>query len=163
MVPISIKDALLTDLSATLVASTTGCHDIHHCCTLSSVITTCLVIIFAATWIAVHRNIPGPMKGRLSVNLERLKLFFLTLLLPEWVLAWAVRQFLIARSMVPALESARISAQQRWGVHTSGNGDIERHRTEHDMELPFACKLPNSRLLNDAELCARATPCSGLR
>lgn len=41
-------------------------------------------------------------------------LFFVTLLAPEWVLTWALRQFLRARKLVKELEDARKEAESGW-------------------------------------------------
>ena len=68
--------------------------------------------IFSCTWVAVHPNIPC-LKEReanswiekcilnplLSFAEHRLPLFICALLVPEYILAWAVRQFLKARKI----------------------------------------------------------------
>ncbi|KAI0062744.1 hypothetical protein BV25DRAFT_1769394, partial [Artomyces pyxidatus] len=64
--------------------------------TLYDIIWSSLVTILACVWTAVHRNIPGPSQGRLSRTREMTKVLVITLLMPEWVLAWAIRQFLNA-------------------------------------------------------------------
>lgn len=81
---------------------------------LYSIIQTCLLTIFACIWVAVHRNIPGPNQSRIYIQLEWLKVVALTLLVPEWILAWAVRQWFSARKLAEALEARRISAQRDW-------------------------------------------------
>ena len=88
------------------------CNDLGHCRTIWSIVWSCLATIFSCTWVAVHPNVPCPKKrevnswiGRyirnplLSFVEHRLPLFICALLVPEYVLAWAIRQFLRARKI----------------------------------------------------------------
>ena len=89
------------------------CTDLTHCRTIWSVVWSCLATIFSCTWVAVHPNIPCPKKREahnwiercirnpiLSFAEHRLPLFICALLVPEYVLAWSIRQFLSARRLV---------------------------------------------------------------
>ncbi|KAI0057727.1 hypothetical protein BV25DRAFT_1919911 [Artomyces pyxidatus] len=82
--------------------------------TLYNIIWSSLATIFACVWTAVHRNIPGPSQGRLSRVLDMVGVVVGTLLVPEWVLAGAVRQYLNARSLGKQLEAARADATKAW-------------------------------------------------
>ena len=88
------------------------CTDLTHCRTIWSIVWSCLVTIFSCTWVAVHPNIPCPKKRKANSWIERciwnpllsfvehrLPLFICALLVPEYVLAWAIRQFLRAREI----------------------------------------------------------------
>ena len=88
------------------------CTDLTHCRTIWNIIWSCLVTIFSCTWVAVHPNIPCPKKREangwierciwnplLSFAEHRIPLFICALLVPEYVLAWAIRQFLSARKI----------------------------------------------------------------
>ena len=88
------------------------CNDLAHCRTIWNIIWSCLVTIFSCTWVAVHPNVPCPKKREangwiekyirnplLSFVEHRLPLFICALLVPEYVLAWAIRQFLRARKI----------------------------------------------------------------
>ena len=57
--------------------------------------------IFSCTWVAVHPNVPCPKKRNPIISFagHRLPLFICALLVPEYVLAWAIRQFLRARQI----------------------------------------------------------------
>ena len=57
--------------------------------------------IFSCTWVAVHPNVPCPKKRNPIISFagHRLPLFICALLVPEYVLAWAIRQFLRAREI----------------------------------------------------------------
>jgi hypothetical protein len=92
------------------------CNDIHSCRTFTNLVWSCLTTIFACTWTAIHRNIPASRKGKLSGILETGKIIVVALLVPEWVLAWAIRQFLNARAVGKALEDARTEARNTWGA-----------------------------------------------
>ena len=86
------------------------CNDLVHCRTIWNIIWSCLVTVFSCTWVAIHPNVPCPKKREangwiekyirnplLSFVERRLPLFICALLVPEYVLAWAIRQFLSAR------------------------------------------------------------------
>ena len=91
------------------------CNDVHYCRTMSSLIWSCISTILACIWTAVHRNIAGPKQGKVSRILEHGKIIVVGLLVPEWVLAWAIRQFLNARNLGRRLEQVRTEAQSIWG------------------------------------------------
>ena len=94
------------------------CTDLTHCRTIWNILWSCLVTIFSCTWVAVHPNIPCPKKRNargwiekciwnplLSFAEHRLPLFVCALLVPEYMLAWAIRQFLDARKIANENES----------------------------------------------------------
>ncbi|KAK0476270.1 hypothetical protein EDD18DRAFT_168649 [Armillaria luteobubalina] len=76
-----------------------------------SIIWSCLATIFASTWLAVHPNVPGfnlTKEGSIwgifdrptiMCSLERLKLMLIAILAPEFMVGWAIRQFLVARKV----------------------------------------------------------------
>lgn len=108
----AIGEATTTALDAT----GSVCDSINNCRTLVSIVTSCLGTIFACVWVAVHPNIPGPTQSWLSRQVESLKVVVVTLLAPEWVLAWAVRQFLTARKYAVMLEDARKTAMEEYAA-----------------------------------------------
>ena len=89
-----------------------SCTGPTRCRTIWNIIWSCTVTIFSCTWVAVHPNIPCPKKREAKNRVERwiwnpilsfaehrLPLFVCALLIPEYVLAWAIRQYLKAREM----------------------------------------------------------------
>ena len=89
-----------------------SCTDLTHCRSIWNIIWSCIVTISSCTWVAVHPNIPCPKKREakncvqrwiwnpiLSFVEHRLPLFVCALLVPEYVLAWAIRQYLSARKI----------------------------------------------------------------
>lgn len=112
---------------AALAEQSNACSDINNCRTLAGIVTSCLGTIFACVWVAVHKNMPGPEQSWISVQIESLKVVVMTLLVPEWVLAWAVRQFLRAREIAKELEEVRLSTVKTDTEGDNGRGgDAER-------------------------------------
>jgi len=87
-----------------------SCIDVNNCRTLLGIIWSCLTTVFLCTWVAIHPNIPAPEEedanflqscqhkiAQFFVN--KLPLFLFTLFIPEYVLAWAIRQRLTARQI----------------------------------------------------------------
>ncbi|KAF7974345.1 hypothetical protein HWV62_12410 [Athelia sp. TMB] len=106
-----------------------ACKDIDHCRTLGSLIQSCIVTILACVWFAVHRNVPAPTVRppfhsnllvrvflfvwyKIRAQRQAVTVFVVTLLVPEWVLAWALRQFIAARDLSKKLEEARRRRQE---------------------------------------------------
>ena len=89
-----------------------SCTDLTRCRNIWSINWSCIVTIFSCIWVAVHPNIPCPEKREakncfqtwirnplLSFAEHRLPLFVCALLVPEYILAWAIRQYLSARKI----------------------------------------------------------------
>lgn len=91
----------------------------EDCRTLPGTLWSCVVTIFACTWISVHPNVPGrnvTRKGWFSGALVRTKVMGIAILTPEVVVAWAVLQFRVARE-VYLLDKQPISIWSH-GIHT---------------------------------------------
>ncbi|KAI0059779.1 hypothetical protein BV25DRAFT_1918174 [Artomyces pyxidatus] len=107
-------NSTIFDFFAATTSTSDTCTDISICRTRYTIIWSSLVTILACVWTAVHRNVPEPesdgesrfwrMMGQVW---EAAKIVVVTVLAPEWVLAWAVRQWLNARRVVKELEWAR--------------------------------------------------------
>jgi len=65
--------------------------------TLFGVGWSCVITIFICAWTSVHPNVPP--RGLMGGLLARFKLMFWTIVAPELVLAWAVRQRFAAREI----------------------------------------------------------------
>ena len=86
-----------------------SCTDYNSCRSLLSIIWSCITTIFLCTWVAIHPNIPKPVDtrdmsfwGKRANQLSRLfkgkmVMFICALLVPEYILAWAIRQLLMTR------------------------------------------------------------------
>lgn len=60
--------------------------------TLQDIIWSCLVTIFACTWVAVHPNIPGPEESQWTRFRRRVSTMFYAIIAPELMTLWAMRQ-----------------------------------------------------------------------
>ena len=59
----------------------------------------CLATIFACSWVSVHPNIPAPNESRWRIFLRRLELMFWSVVGPEMIITWALRQWSGARRL----------------------------------------------------------------
>ncbi|KZP12330.1 hypothetical protein FIBSPDRAFT_836380 [Athelia psychrophila] len=75
------------------------CLDITHCRTLWNIVWTCFVTVFACIWVSIHRNVVLDSESAVDAFLDRLRIAALTILVPEYTLAWAVRQWIVARQL----------------------------------------------------------------
>ncbi|PBK60128.1 hypothetical protein ARMSODRAFT_734422 [Armillaria solidipes] len=66
------------------------------------VVFSCIVTVFACTWLAVHPNVPGPdlkCRGWAFIGLHRLKLMVIAIVVPEVIIIWAFRQWIVASTI----------------------------------------------------------------
>ncbi len=64
------------------------------------ILVSCWTTIFICTWVSIHPNIPPSGKNVIHTLWRRITLMFWALIVPELILAWAVRQWLVARAIV---------------------------------------------------------------
>ncbi|KAI0059827.1 hypothetical protein BV25DRAFT_1918206 [Artomyces pyxidatus] len=131
-------------------STTDTCTDISICRTTYTIVWSSLVTILACVWTAVHRNVPAPKEAsesgfRRIVGgvMEAGKIVVVTVLVPEWVLAWAVRQFLNARKFRKRLEGARKEARRIWEkpqrtTPGQGEGPVTRDPPDTTAHVPSA-------------------------
>ena len=62
-----------------------------------NIVWNCIVTITLCTWSSVHPNIPGPDEGWREVTWRRIELMLWGLIAPEFIIAWAARQWRGAR------------------------------------------------------------------
>ena len=70
--------------------------DPNGCRSLWDIIWSCLSTMFLCTWVVIHPNIPGPEEPWTKVALRRVGIVTATLIAPEIILSWAVRQLIVA-------------------------------------------------------------------
>ncbi|KAF7979537.1 hypothetical protein HWV62_42128 [Athelia sp. TMB] len=122
--------AFITSVATNVALPSGECDNIHYCRTLVGIVQSCILTILACVWFAVHRNVPAPKVDRPSQGNHLVRtglliwykildqrqaviVFVVTLLVPEWVLAWALRQWLVAHKLVFNLEIARTVANRK--------------------------------------------------
>jgi hypothetical protein len=90
---------------------------------LWNIIWSCIVTIFACTWVAVHPNVPTPKQNAhrrwYSRPLGRARITLYALIGPEFVLVWAWRQRYIARRTSTTLKGVLLDRQNDMSVLTS--------------------------------------------
>jgi hypothetical protein len=69
-----------------------SCNDPNNCRSLWDIIRSCALTIFLCSWVSVHPNIPSPEEGWPRVTLRRVGLMLATLVVPEAIIGWALRQ-----------------------------------------------------------------------
>lgn len=133
-------------VNATIPGADDKCYDIRYCRTLQGLVQSCILTILACVWFAVHRNIPGPRINhpqhsnffvkialfiwhKILAQRQAAIVFVVALLAPEWILAWALRQFLAARALTKELEEARIDASE---VQESTSSDVETEKEANE-------------------------------
>lgn len=88
--------------------------DTEHTRTLANIIWNCVITILGCTWLVIHPNIPQPEEAaedhritlwsKITSTLKRsirhkLPSFIMALIVPEYILAWAIRQWLVANEL----------------------------------------------------------------
>lgn len=66
---------------------------------LYDVVSTCLITLFACTFVSTHPNVPDCSIPKQSSILNRVQLMLLALLAPELLVSWALRQWFVAREV----------------------------------------------------------------
>ena len=138
---------ILSFISTTNAISDDKCDSLDGCRSLYSIVQSCIVTILACVWFAVHRNIPAPrvdpprydnpvvkiymfIRAEILDQRQAATVFLVALLVPEWVLAWALRQFFVARQLSKKLEEAREEAGQRRETKLSEGREAEKETSE---------------------------------
>jgi hypothetical protein len=91
--------------------SLASCDDIDNYRKLDEIIWSCITTIFACTWLTLHPNIPPPSDKKNSSFQQKCSLaimrlirhqllpFIVALMAPEWILAWAMQQWVVANQI----------------------------------------------------------------
>ncbi|KAH9959089.1 hypothetical protein BC827DRAFT_1135304 [Russula dissimulans] len=94
--PVGLQSSPVLSLDQLHSAS---CNDLNNCRSLWDIIRSCALTIFLCIWVSVHPNIPSPDEGWPRVTIRRVGLMLATLIVPEAMIAWALRQRLAARQL----------------------------------------------------------------
>jgi hypothetical protein len=78
-----------------------SCRDIGHCRTVWDIIWSCLTVISACTWVAIHPNIPKQERGTVRKYVKSVHYFLGALIAPEAIILIAMGE------RIEALEIAR--------------------------------------------------------
>jgi len=76
-----------------------SCDDPNGCRSLWDIIRSCGFTILLCTWASVHPNIPSPEERWPRIAVRRVGLMLAALIIPEAIIAWALRQRLAAMKL----------------------------------------------------------------
>ncbi|KAG1896617.1 uncharacterized protein F5891DRAFT_983420 [Suillus fuscotomentosus] len=65
--------------------------------TLWNIVSSCVLTLFACIYSAIHPNIPSPKDSPILILWRRLGIMIMTLIVPELIVIWAMRQWISAR------------------------------------------------------------------
>lgn len=92
-----------------------SCLNTDGCRTLAEVVSPAVTALIAAIYLCIHQNVPRPDGSHWYWNTLRSALLAgITLVFPEWMCAWAVRNYIIARRLLPRIEAARSYVMDKW-------------------------------------------------
>jgi len=85
-----------TDQSTAYIAASP---DNNNKRSMQDIVWSCIATIFACTWVSIHPNIPGPNETYLTKFFRRIGITVLALVVPELIVIWALRQWLVSRKL----------------------------------------------------------------
>jgi type VI protein secretion system component VasK len=80
-------------------AQAASCNDPSGCRTLWEIIWSCLFTLPLCVWVSVHPNIPALRERWPKVALRRVGLMLAAMIAPELIIAWAIRQRMLAHEL----------------------------------------------------------------
>lgn len=90
------------------------CSDILYCRTIFGIVWSCLATIFACTWVAVHPNVPSPESAYpFQPVVHRVAITICALLVPEYIVAWSIRQWLVASHIIKEVKQWEKEAKDK--------------------------------------------------
>jgi hypothetical protein len=116
-----------------------SCDDLYHCRKLTDIIWSCGTTIFACTWLSIHPNIPYPSAKQGKSILQKvllalrflirtqLPLFLVALVVPEYILAWAIQQRAVAGRIAQSESKFVLHFVDYAGLIFNGEGWTRAH------------------------------------
>lgn len=83
-----------------------GCHSR----TVLDIVWSCLATTFACTWVSVHPNVPWRNEGKWILLARRIFLMIFSILTPEFMIMWALKQCIGAVMIRDAVNEASMKA-----------------------------------------------------
>ncbi|KAF7977362.1 hypothetical protein HWV62_3953 [Athelia sp. TMB] len=131
------------------------CSDIEYCRTIPGIVWSCLATIFACTWVAVHPNVPAPKSKVYYVVLQRIAVTVCGLLVPEYIVAWSIRQWLVANQIVKEVADRKMKAAKM--------AEKERLRMDSAVGMPVSPVSPVVQVLSQSPQLLQSTRLSRYR
>jgi hypothetical protein len=101
---------ILGAVRASPITRESSCSDPNGCRTLWEIVWSCLFTIFLCTWVSVHPNIPSPHELWPKLAVRRFGLMLAALIAPELMVAWAVRQRILAHQLADKYKEGAVVA-----------------------------------------------------
>ncbi|KAJ8586741.1 hypothetical protein M405DRAFT_822873 [Rhizopogon salebrosus TDB-379] len=76
--------------------------------TMWSIISSCMLTLFACIYSAIHPNIPSPKDGPVRILWRRFGIMIMALIFPELIATWAMRQWLCARRVTTQFKASEL-------------------------------------------------------
>ncbi|KAH6911681.1 hypothetical protein BKA70DRAFT_1268317 [Coprinopsis sp. MPI-PUGE-AT-0042] len=92
---------------------------------IGDIVWSCLSVIFASTWTAVHPNVHGYNSTRWQRTKQRTLLFMLALFMPEVNLVWSIQQWLGARDITKAMNIDCLTTREETRVDNTQDTPFE--------------------------------------
>ncbi|KAF9018820.1 hypothetical protein BDP27DRAFT_1251015, partial [Rhodocollybia butyracea] len=101
----NITESLSLSTTTTPEDSTPGtCSSILCCRTTLQIFWSCTSVLIACIWVSIHPNIPGREDKWWRTLAEKIFLMLVTLIAPEMMLFWALRDWSSARLLATRLK-----------------------------------------------------------
>ena len=94
-----VADPILSHISSPSPGNILGSPNCPNLRSTWDIVWSCFATIFLCAWVSVHPNIPPPGAKAWQVAMTRLELMIWTILTPEMVIFWAMRQWYGARKL----------------------------------------------------------------
>ncbi|KIK64590.1 hypothetical protein GYMLUDRAFT_397989 [Collybiopsis luxurians FD-317 M1] len=95
----SLRTSSEMEVNDTLAIPRNTCDNLYQCRSLFQIIWSCLSVLIACTWVSVHPNMPAPHDGFWRILGRKIGLMIVTVIAPEILVLWAVRQWFLAREL----------------------------------------------------------------
>lgn len=164
---LAATNTLATSIAVLPTHEASTCENIHHCRTIWNIVWSCLGTVFACIWVVIHPNLPklnpprktwswGWWTDPIVALLDKLGIAIVALLAPEYILGWALRQNLRARSLArECVEAAKDGRAAR-----ARQLQVDYMRTRASEELQSAA-LRSPETQGEDERLEDATPING--
>ncbi|KAG1886600.1 hypothetical protein F4604DRAFT_1951256 [Suillus subluteus] len=102
--------------------------------TLWTIVSSSLLTLFACIYSAIHPNIPSPEDSNFRILLRRLGIMLMTLIAPELIVTWAMRQWFSARRVTRLMKD---SGYPSVGPESEGKNSDEAPEQHENRFLRF--------------------------
>lgn len=114
--PIISRDDSNVTTDGPAFATSTSCTDINNCRTVSDIVWSCLSVIVACTWAALHRDIPPPGISWYISLANHVWTTIVAFFTPEFMAFMAIMEFEEALEWKRKFQNLDLPSEARWGL-----------------------------------------------